>query len=125
MGQERRGEPILLEDNAILKRGLLRNHGIGRLYLTPTRLMWKSLLPMPLRLISYLAPREIVIELSSIRDMSLRTELWRAWLVLNTSTGRFVLRPGKGSILVLEENPETTMRWLDAIQLRRKVLSEV
>jgi len=110
-------EPIL-EAYATCKKGTFRDYGVGRIYLTKERLIWRSLFPWPLRLLSYVAPRQIVIDLSKITSVEFKSELWRAWVRLMHEGTTYTIRPGSelGSWFELRNNPDTTKAWFQAIQ---------
>jgi hypothetical protein len=117
-------EAILLADDATLKLGMWRDCSLGKVYLTPTKIIWRSSLPMIIRVFSCFAPAQVEIDIPQITRIRRFTDLRRAWLVLDAGGKTYALRPGRLAKLrgILQDNPATTQRWLEAIEWAREEL---
>ena len=106
----------LLEADATLKKGTIRQLGLGRLCLTTERLIWEARMDNILLLFLFRIPRRVAIDLDSIRHVGLVTVLWRSWLVLITDDTFYSVRPGRASRWFRRDNPETTEEWHKALK---------
>jgi hypothetical protein len=109
-------EKPVIDCFGLLKKGFVRNFNVGRLAITESTIIWKALVPLPLRILPYMTPKALEIPLDSIRQVTLHRQLWRTWLRLETNSGSYIIRPGRG--IFLRDNPETTRACLEAIEKR-------
>jgi hypothetical protein len=119
-------ETILLAGDATLKVGFWRDYRIGSVYLTPTRILWRSTLPLrKWRLFASMwIPAEVAIDLAQVTKVRKYSSLSNAWLVIDVGDKAYWLRRGKSRFIgqVLDDNSATTQRWLEAIESARQRL---
>lgn len=110
-------EFVILETDAELVKPL-RSLGLGRAYLTSKRFIWESTMPLIFRLPYFLPPREVVIDMDSIRHVRRAKTFHGAAVVITLGWTDYVLRPGHWSWLFLRKNPEIAQRWNEAFKSR-------
>ena len=110
------GEIKILETDATLFKPL-RALGLGRAYLTSDRLVWKSTMAFALRLFSFFPPREVVIDLDSIRHVRFLKSRRGSRVIITVGWTDYVLFAGSSTdVGFLRKNPETTEQWYEALK---------
>ncbi len=109
---------MILQSDGTLVKGLFRDFSVGRLYLTREEIVWKSMLPLPVRIFSCLAPKQVRIDLKEVSYVRRESYGSRAWLVLvHDNQLYFTIRPGRlDDWFLLRDNPETTDAWFQALR---------
>ena len=81
-------ERILLEANAVLKLGLFRQQGIGRVFLTSSRVLWLHMAPRALLSLLFWLHRLVEIRIDRVQRFHAGGEV----LYLSTLDERYELR---------------------------------
>jgi hypothetical protein len=109
------GERVILQNEAYLKTGHLREFFGGQAFLTTKRIIWKRRYRWLVSLPIFKMPEHVFISLGSITKVDLKGQLGTAWLTIESGQRTYAIRLGKGPFPLMRDHARITKKWFEAI----------